>query len=80
MGKSIPYPQLVADLDTAPLDDGDELVSIVSLVKARAADGEIVWAVRSGGQKISAEELLGALLALTDSMRRDLAGDWEGLG
>jgi len=80
MGKTIPYPQMVAGLDTAPLEDGDELVSIVSLIKARDAGGEIVWALRSGGQSISAEELLGALLGLTDSMRRDLAGDWDGYG
>ena len=80
MVNKIPYRQLVADLDTAPLEDGDELVSIVSLVKARASDGQIVWAVRSGGQKISAEELLGALMGLTDSMRRDLAADWEDYG
>lgn len=76
----IPYPDLVAGLTTAPLDPGDELVSVVSLVKARASDGQIVWMIRSGGEKMSAEETLGAFLGFTDSIRRNLASDWEGYG
>jgi hypothetical protein len=77
---TIPYSELVAGLTTAPIEPGDTLLSIVSLVKARAADGQIVWAIRSGGEKLSAEETLGAFIGFTDSIRRDLADDWEGYG
>jgi hypothetical protein len=74
---AIPYSELVAGLTTAPLEPGDTLVSIVSLVKSRAADGQIAWAIRSGGEKLSSEETLGAFIGFTDSIRRDLAGDWN---
>jgi hypothetical protein len=42
-----------------------------------SADGEVVWAGRSGGEPLSSEELLGVLSGLAASIQQDLAEDWE---
>jgi hypothetical protein len=33
--------------------------------------------VRNAGDPLSSEELLGALTGFTESIKRDLASDWE---
>jgi hypothetical protein len=73
----IPFADLVDGFTTEPLDDGDEVVSIFGLVKLRDTDGDVQWAIRSGGETQSLEELLGALSGLVASIQRDLAADWE---
>jgi hypothetical protein len=47
------------------------------LVKSRDADGDVVWGVRNAGEPFSSEELLGALTGFAESLKRDLASDWE---
>lgn len=73
----IPMRRLVGDFVTAPLDSDLDVVSVFAVVKAIDDHGSIAWAARSGGAKLSSEELLGALEGLTESLRRDLAGDWD---
>ena len=46
------------------------------LVKSRDVDGDVVWGVRNAGEPFSSEELLGALTAFTESLKRDLSSDW----
>jgi len=67
----------VAQMTDEPLADGDEPVSIWMLVKSRDADGDVVWGVRSAGEPLTTEELLGALTGFTTSLARELASDWE---
>jgi hypothetical protein len=69
--------QHIAAMSDEPLVDGDEPVSVWMLVKSRDADGDLVWGVRNAGEPFTSEELLGALTGFTESLKRDLATDWE---
>ena len=73
-------PQQLAELINAttdePLVEGDEPISVWMLVKSRDIDGDVVWGVRNAGEPFSSEELLGALTAFTESLKRDLSSDW----
>ncbi|HKH23933.1 MAG TPA: hypothetical protein VKA42_00615 [Acidimicrobiales bacterium] len=60
-----------------PLVEGDEPLSIWMLVKSRDAEGDIVWGVRNAGEPFGSEELLGALTGFAESLKRDLASDWD---
>ena len=67
----------VAAMSDEPLVEGDEPLSIWMMVKSRDSDGDTVWGVRSAGEPLSSEELLGALSGFAESLKRDLASDWE---
>jgi hypothetical protein len=67
----------VAAMTNEPLVSGDEPLSIWMLVKSRDAEGDVVWGVRSAGEPMETEELLGALTGFTASLTRELASDWE---
>lgn len=69
--------QHIAAMSGEPLVEGDEPISVWMLVKSRDAEGDVVWGVRNAGEPFSSEELLGALSGFTESLRRDLASDWE---
>lgn len=69
--------QHIADMSDEPLVEGDEPVSVWMLVKSRDAEGDLVWGVRNAGEPFTSEELLGALTGFTESLKRDLASDWE---
>jgi len=75
-----PTPQQLAELIAAttdePLVEGDQPVSVWMLVKSRDVEGDVVWGVRNAGEPFSSEELLGALTAFTESLKRDLSSDW----
>jgi hypothetical protein len=75
--QTVPYSDIVAGFTTEGVDEGDTVLSIFGLVKLRDDEGDVQWAARSGGEDLSSEELLGALIGVVDSMRRDLANDWE---
>ncbi len=67
----------IAAMSDEPLVEGDAPVSVWMLVKSRDAEGDVVWGVRNAGEPFTSEELLGALTGFTESLRRDLASDWE---
>ncbi|MGH9112932.1 MAG: hypothetical protein ACRDZN_11655 [Acidimicrobiales bacterium] len=67
----------VAAMTLDPLVEGDEPRSIWLLVKSRDAEGDIVWGVRNAGEPLGSEELLGALTGFAESLKRDLASDWD---
>ena len=69
--------ELIAATTDEPLVEGDEPLSVWMLVKSRDAEGDVVWAVRHAGERLSSEELLGALTGFAESIKRDLASDWE---
>ena len=73
----VPMARLVGDFVTAAIDDDLSVVSVFALLKATDNHGAVAWSGRSGGAKLSSEELLGALEGLTESLRRDLASDWD---
>lgn len=67
----------IAAMSDEPLVEGDSPLSVWMLVKSRDADGDLVWGVRNAGDPFTSEELLGALTGFTESLKRDLASDWE---
>jgi hypothetical protein len=69
--------QHISAMSDEPLVDGDEPLSVWMLVKLRDAEGDVVWGVRNAGAAFTSEELLGALTGFTESLKRDLATDWE---
>jgi hypothetical protein len=69
--------QHIATMSGEPLVAGDEPASVWLLIKSRDAEGDIVWGVRNAGEPFTSEELLGALTGFTESLKRDLASDWE---
>jgi hypothetical protein len=69
--------QHIAAMSDEPLVEGDEALSVWMLVKSRDADGDVVWGVRNAGEPLTSEELLGALAGFAESLKRDLASDWE---
>ncbi len=80
-GGEAPSPEEIAEHVAAmtldPLVEGDEPLSIWMLVKSRDTEGDIVWGVRSAGEPLGSEELLGALTGFAESLKRDLASDWD---
>ena len=70
-------PQHIDAISDEPLVEGDEVLSVWMLVKSRDGDGDLVWGVRNAGASFTSEELLGALTGFTESLKRDLASDWE---
>ena len=73
----VPFEELVAGLETDSLDADLAVISVFCLIKSETETGETVWAGRSGGAPMSSEELLGALVGLAESVRQDLAANWE---
>jgi hypothetical protein len=67
---------LLGELTTEALPAGDAPLSAFMMIKSRDAAGDAVWAVREAGESVPAEEMLGALTAYTEYLRRDLASDW----
>lgn len=71
------FTALLGELETDELEDDLKVESVFALIRSRDKDGSAVWSGRSGGTKLSSEELLGAMEGLVASIRRDLANDWE---
>jgi hypothetical protein len=67
----------ISAISDEPLVEGDTPLSVWMLVKSRDADGDVVWGVRNAGDAFTSEELLGALTGFAESLKRDLASDWE---
>jgi hypothetical protein len=68
--------EVLGAMTTEPLAPGDEPVAAFLMVKSRDSAGDYVWAVREAGEPIASEEMLGALTAYTEYLRRSLASDW----
>jgi hypothetical protein len=75
--EEVAFGKLVEGFTTEDVDEGDEVLCIFALIKVRDLDGDDQWAVRSGGEHVSSEEVLGALRGLAASIERDLAEEWE---
>ena len=67
---------LLGGLTTEALPEGDKPLSAFMMIKSRDSAGDPVWAVREAGEAVAPEEMLGALTAYTEYLRRDLASDW----
>ena len=73
-----PFSVLLAGYGTTTIGEGMKVEAVFALLKVRAEDGSAAWSVRSGGSRVTPEELLGVLDGLTTSMRQRLAMAWKG--
>ena len=76
--ESVPFSELLAGYGTTTIGEGMAVESVFALLKVRAEDGSAEWAVRSGGLRLSPEELVGVLDGLTASLRQRLTRAWKG--
>jgi len=74
----MPFGELLAGYGTTTLSEGMVVESVFALLKLRDEDGSATWSVRGGGLPLPSEELLGALDALTTSIRHKLTLGWKG--
>ena len=72
-----PFSDLLAGYGTTAIGEGMHVESVFALLKLRAEDGSAAWSVRTGGDPLSTEELLGVLDGLITSMRRRLSNAWK---
>ncbi len=72
------FSELLAGYGTTTIGNGMRVESVFALLKVRAEDGSAAWSVRSGGSRLTREELLGVLEGLTTSMRQKLTRAWKG--
>jgi len=74
----VPFSELLAGYGTVRIGDGMTIESVFALLKLRAEDGRASWSVRTGGVRLTVEELLGTLEGLTTSIRQKLTRGWRG--
>jgi hypothetical protein len=74
------FSELLAGYGTVKIADGMAVESVFALLKLRSENGRPSWSVRSGGVKLTSEELLGTLEGLTTSIRAKLTRGWRGEG
>jgi hypothetical protein len=74
----MPFSELLAGYGTTTIGEGLDIESVFALLKVRAEDGSAAWSVRTGGERLTAEELLGVLDAITTSLRERLTRAWKG--
>ena len=77
MDGQVQMSELVGSWTTDELESDLRPLSAIMLIKSAAADGEAAWSARSGGADLSSEELLGALSGFVESLKNDLATDWD---
>lgn len=74
----IAFSELLAGYGTTTIGEGMDIDSVFALLKLRAEDGSAAWSVRTGGTWLTAEEQLGVLDGLTNSLRHRLTRAWKG--
>lgn len=74
---NVPVAEILGKMTTEPLAEGDQPLSAWMMIKSLDSAGDPVWAVREAGDRIAPEEMLGALTAYAEYLRRDLASDWS---
>ncbi len=71
-----PLERVLAGFGLHPLDEGWTPLQAFVLIKCLNEDGEAVWSFRTSEQ-MNLEELLGALMVQTDTLKRKLVRVWE---
>ena len=74
----VPFSELLAGYGTVEIGEGMAVESVFALLKLRAEDGRASWSIRTGGVRLTLEELLGTLDGLTTSIREKLTRSWKG--
>jgi len=71
-----PIAQVLPGFELHPFEDGWTPLQAFILVKALDDEGNVVWGFRTSEQ-FNLEELLGALVVQTETLRRKLVRNWE---
>ena len=71
-----PVEQVLAGQTLHPLEPGWTALASFHLIKCLDDEGDVTWAFRTS-EKMNLEELLGALVVQTETLRRRLVRQWE---
>ncbi len=72
----LPIEQVLPGHRLHPMDDGWTPLASFNLIKCLDGDGDVVWSFRTS-EPFNLEELLGALVVQTETLKRKLVRQWE---
>ena len=72
----VPVEQVLNGLEVHPLEQGETAMEAFILVKVLDRDGDVSWSYRTTN-RLSREELLGALTVQVDVLRKSLRDEWD---
>lgn len=72
----LPIEQVLPGHRLQPLDEGWTPLASFNLMKCLDEDGDVVWAFRTS-EPFNLEELLGALVVQTETLKRKLVRHWD---
>lgn len=67
----VPVEQVLNGLEVYPLEQGETALEAFVLLKVLDRDGDVTWSFRTTN-RLSREELLGALIVQVDVLRKSL--------
>ncbi|UWP86906.1 hypothetical protein [Dactylosporangium fulvum] len=68
--------EVLRGLEVHPLEPGETAVEAFVLIKVLDSQGDIAWSYRTTN-RLSREELLGALIVQVDLLRKELRDEWD---
>lgn len=71
----VPVEQVLNGLEVHPLEQGETALEAFVLLKVLDRDGDVTWSFRTTN-RLSREELLGALIVQVDVLRKSLRDEW----
>ncbi|GAA2594299.1 hypothetical protein GCM10010399_26160 [Dactylosporangium fulvum] len=72
----VPVTEVLRGLEVHPLEPGETAVEAFVLIKVLDSQGDIAWSYRTTN-RLSREELLGALIVQVDLLRKELRDEWD---
>lgn len=68
--------EVLRGLEVHPLEPGETAIEAFVLIKVLDSRGDITWSYRMTN-RLSREELLGALIVQVDILRKELRDEWD---
>jgi hypothetical protein len=72
----VPVAQVLSGLEVHALEPGETALEAFVLLKVLDREGDITWSYRTTN-RLSREELLGALTVQVDVLRKSLRDEWD---
>ncbi|MFP3463524.1 hypothetical protein R5O87_22020 [Arthrobacter globiformis] len=72
----VPVEQVLNGLEVHALEPGETVLEAFILLKVLDRDGDVTWSYRTTN-RLSREELLGALTVQVDVLRKSLRDEWD---
>lgn len=76
MSNETSFAGILEEIKNVPIDDDLKVEAVYCFIKSSDDKNISSWALRSGGNKVSSEELLGMLEGACRSVRNDISEEW----